>query len=95
MLVKDSKKYQQYKGTSLLNFRINYSRKKFYDTGPWNPHRRERLSEAHLLVLTSLDQLILKMKVLFTFVTEQAILMRRSTVLSLSLQLVFLVLTLH
>jgi hypothetical protein len=43
-----------------------------------------------LLVLTSLDQLIFILKILFTFDTKQAILIRRSTVLSLPLQLVFL-----
>ncbi len=43
------------------------------------------LSTADLLELTSLDQLILKPKNL----TEQATLMRRSTVLSLPLQSVF------
>jgi hypothetical protein len=47
------------------------------------------LSTVNLLVLTSLDQLIFKLKILFTFVTKQVTLMRRSTVLSLPLQLVF------
>jgi hypothetical protein len=42
-----------------------------------------------LLVLTILDQLLSILKILFTFVAEQATLMRRSTVLSFSLQLVF------
>ena len=43
----------------------------------------------HLLVLTSIDKLIFKLKMLFAFFTYQAILMRRSksTVLSLPLQL--------
>ncbi len=42
-----------------------------------------------LPVLTRLIQLIFIMKMLFTFVTKQATLMRKSTVLSLPLQLVF------
>ncbi len=46
-----------------------------------------------LVVLTSLDQLIFKVKIFLTFVTKQATLMRRSTVLSLSLQLLFPALT--
>jgi hypothetical protein len=45
-----------------------------------------------LLVLPSLDQLIFIMEILFTFVIKQAALMRRSTILSLPLQLVFPVL---
>jgi hypothetical protein len=45
-----------------------------------------------LLVLTSLDQLIFILKILFNFVTEQATL-TRSTVLSLPPQLEFLALT--
>jgi len=48
-----------------------------------------RLSTVDLLALTSLDQLISILKILFTFVAKQATLMRRSTVLSLPLQLVF------
>jgi hypothetical protein len=42
-----------------------------------------------LLILTSLDQLIFVLKVLFTLFTKQATLTRRSTVLSLPPQLVF------
>jgi hypothetical protein len=42
-----------------------------------------------LLVLTSLDQLISKLKILFSFFIKQPTLMRRSTVLILPLQLVF------
>jgi len=34
----------------------------------------------YFLVVTSLDQLLLIMKILFTFLTKQANLMRRSTV---------------
>ncbi len=40
-----------------------------------------------LLVLTSLNQLIFKLKKIFTFVAKQATLVRRSTVLTLPLQL--------
>ncbi len=39
-----------------------------------------------LLVLNSFDQLLFILKILFTFVTKQATLIRRSIVLSLSLQ---------
>jgi hypothetical protein len=46
------------------------------------------LRTVDLLVLISLDQLLLIMKILFTCFTKQAILMWRSTVLSLLLQLV-------
>jgi hypothetical protein len=42
-----------------------------------------------LLVQTSLDQLLLTLRILLTSFTKQGSLMRRSTVLSLSLQLVF------
>jgi hypothetical protein len=47
------------------------------------------ISTVDLLVLTSLDQLIFKLKKIFTIVTKQAALTGRSTVLSLPLQLVF------
>jgi hypothetical protein len=40
-------------------------------------------------VLTSLDQPIFELEILFSFFTKQATLMRRPTVLSLSSQLVF------
>jgi len=56
-------------------------------------YRVERLSTIDLLVLTSFDQLLLIMQTLFTFFTAQVTLMMRSTVLSLPLQLVFLVST--
>jgi hypothetical protein len=49
----------------------------------------KNLTTFDLLILASLDRLLLIFQTLFTFVTKQAILMRRSTVLSLSLQLVF------
>jgi hypothetical protein len=48
-----------------------------------------RLSTVDFLVLTSLDQLIFKLKIIFSFFAKQATLMRRSTVLSLPRQLVF------
>jgi hypothetical protein len=48
-----------------------------------------RLGTIDLLVLTSLKQLLLGLKILFTVVTKPATIMRRSTVQSLSLQLVF------
>ena len=47
------------------------------------------LSTVDLLVLPSLDQLIFQLKILFSFFTKQATLMRRSIVLSLLPQLVF------
>jgi hypothetical protein len=57
-------------------------------------HNREalpklRFSTVDLLVLTGLDQLPLILKILFTFLTKPANLMRRLIVLSLPLQLVF------
>jgi hypothetical protein len=48
-----------------------------------------RIGMIDLLVLTSLDQLLFRLKIFFSFLTKQANSMRRSTVLSLSLQLVF------
>jgi len=48
---------------------------------------RGRLTTVDRLVLTSLDKLRFTLKILFSFVTKQATLMRRPTVLSL--QLVF------
>jgi hypothetical protein len=58
---------------------------------PWNETLTEweRLSTVDLIVLTSLGQLLLKMQALFSFFTKQATLTRRSTVLSLPVQLVF------
>jgi hypothetical protein len=56
---------------------------------PVNSYWRGRISTVDLLVLSNLDQLHLKMLILFTCFTKQVILMRRSTVLSLPLQLVF------
>ncbi len=48
-----------------------------------------RLSTILLLVLISLNQLLIILQTSFTFFTKQAILTRRSSVLSLPLQLVF------
>ncbi len=53
------------------------------------PLPKGRISTVGLLVLTSIDQLIFILKIVFTFVTKQAILTRRSTELSLPFQLVF------
>jgi len=53
---------------------------------PGNTNWRGRIRTVDLLVLTCLDQLLL---ILSTFITKQGTLMRRSTVLSFSLQLVF------
>jgi hypothetical protein len=53
------------------------------------PYWSGRLSIVDLLVLTSLDQQLFTLKILFTFVTKQAKLMRRSTVLSLPVHLIF------
>jgi hypothetical protein len=50
----------------------------------------ERLSTLYLLVLTSLYQLVLILKILFSFFTKQATLMRRSTILNLPPQFVFI-----
>jgi hypothetical protein len=57
------------------------------DTG--KSYWRGRLSTVDLLVLSSLDQLLLKLKLLYAYLTKQATLMRRLTVLSLLPQLVF------
>jgi hypothetical protein len=51
---------------------------------------RGMISTIGLLVRTSLDQLLILLKILFAFLTKQAILIWRSTVLSLPLQLAFL-----
>jgi hypothetical protein len=56
-----------------------------------NPDRRRRLSTVDRLVLTCLDELLLLLKTLITFFTKLCTLMRSLTVLSLPLQLVFLV----
>ncbi len=56
---------------------------------PGKPYWRGWLFEVDLLVLTSVDQQLLILKILFMFVTKQATLMRRSTVLFHTLQLIF------
>jgi len=57
---------------------------------PGKTYWRERVNTVDLLVLTSLDQLLFTLKILFSFFfTKQAPLMRKSIVLSLSLQLLF------
>jgi len=48
-----------------------------------------RLSTVDLLEITRVDKLIFIKKILFIYVTKQPTLIRRSTVLSLPLQLVF------
>jgi hypothetical protein len=50
---------------------------------------RGKLSTVDLLVITSIDQLLSTLKKIFTFLTKQAILVRRPTVLRLPLQKVF------
>jgi hypothetical protein len=52
-------------------------------------HYQGKLSTNDLLALTSLNQLLFKMKLLYISVKKQATLARRPTVLSLPLQLVF------
>jgi hypothetical protein len=53
------------------------------------PSESEGTVQLTHLVLTSLDQLLLILKITFVFFTKQATLLRSSTVLSLPLQLVF------
>ncbi len=50
------------------------------------PYWWGRISTVDLLGLTSLDQVLFTLKILFTFFTKQPILNRRSTVLSIPLQ---------
>jgi len=57
---------------------------KCYDN-PGKSSYRLRLSTVDLLALTSLDQLLFILKILFTFFTKQATLMRRSIVLNIPL----------
>jgi hypothetical protein len=54
-----------------------------------NSYSRGRISTVDLLLLISLDQLIFRLIKRFTFNINQAILRRRSMLLSLALQLVF------
>jgi len=55
----------------------------------WKSYWRGRLNTIDLLVLINLDQLLLELKLLFTFFTKQPTLLRRSIILSLPPQLVF------
>ncbi len=48
-----------------------------------------RLSTVDLLVLTRLDQIVFKSKIVFSFFTKQATLIRRTTCAELSPQLLF------
>jgi hypothetical protein len=41
------------------------------EVSPWNTNRRERLGTVHLLEPTSLDQLLLKSKAIFTFLQNE------------------------
>ncbi len=63
------------------------SQKKSSKFWPWKPYWKGRLSTIEPLVLTSLYQLIFILKISCSFFTNQVTLMRRSTVLSISLQL--------
>jgi ABC-type nickel/cobalt efflux system permease component RcnA len=79
----------------LKNVFIDFSRciiqvksiSKIFQTG--NPYLRGRTSTIDLLVPTSLEQLLFALKILFASFTRHAILMRRSVVQSLPVQLVF------
>ncbi len=53
-------------------------------------HLRERLGTADLLVLASLNEFLLVLKILFSLYPKRATLMRRSTVVSFPPKLVFL-----
>jgi len=74
-----------YENTSKCKIKVRYSL-------AGKPKWRGRLSTVDLLVITSLDQLLFKLKILPTFFTKQSILIRRSTVLSLPPLLASLVL---
>ncbi len=55
--------------------------------------RRERLSMVDVLLLNDLDKLIFIFIIIFTYISKQATLMRRSTVLSLPFNLYSLLLS--
>ena len=55
----------------------------------WKPYQRGTISTVGLLVIRCLDQLLYILEILYTFLTKQVTLMRRSTVLILPPQLVF------
>jgi hypothetical protein len=74
----------------LVYLAISWQAKSLGRVKPGNPYWRGRLSTVDLLALTSLDQLLFIMQTLCTFLQNKATLMRRSTVPSLPLQLVFL-----
>ncbi len=59
-------------------------------TRTYEPLLKGRISTFDLVVLTRLDQLLSIFQTLFTFLQKQATIIRRSTLLSLSLQLAFL-----
>ncbi len=59
------------------------------ETWPGNPYWRGRISTVDLLVQTTLDHSLFILNIWFTCVTKEAVLIRRSTVLSLPLQLSF------
>ena len=79
----------------LTNLNLGSMSWKFLCPQPGKSNWRGRLSTVDLLVLTSLDQLLLTLKVLFTFFTKQPTIMRRSTVLKLPPQLVFPASSIH
>jgi hypothetical protein len=57
---------------------------------PGKYYWRGSLSTVDLLVQTSLDQVLSILKILFSYITKEATLVRKSIVLSLPFQLVFL-----
>ncbi len=66
--------------------RLGWKRKRMANSSTYSgkPCSRGRLGMVDLLVITNLDQLLFVQKILFTFVIKQDTLMRRSTVLRLS-----------
>ncbi len=87
--------------TTYLFYKTSYLREEVNCTEPFPSvsvlcmYRQGSLTEGEgsvlvdVLVLTILDLVLYILKLLLTFFTKQATLMRRSTVLSISLQLVF------
>jgi hypothetical protein len=69
---------------NLLTVVIIFRIKIYKGVAPYGP-KQGRLATVDLLVLTSLNQLILILKI-FTYITKQATSVSRSTVLSLPLQ---------
>jgi hypothetical protein len=72
--------------TNLKNLTYNTKLKGLVRNEPRKSYWRGMLSTVDLLVLTSLDQSLFILKILFTFITKQATIMR-STVLSLPLSI--------